>query len=107
MHHFQERWYSLNIVMRLDKYSIRPDVMDSGLEADILKIPKDISKMWVWATTLRKLPVLHRTSTYPNPPVSYRLLETLRWMHPGSLYAKSRDFRAGSFFHFAVDVIIP
>ena len=28
--------------------------MDNGLEADLLKIPKDISKMWEWATTLRK-----------------------------------------------------
>ena len=32
------------------------DVIDSGLEAGILKIPKDISEMWVWATTPRKLP---------------------------------------------------
>ena len=28
--------------------------MDNGLEADLLKIPKDVSKMWEWATTLRK-----------------------------------------------------
>ena len=64
--------------MRLGKYSTRPDVMDSGLEADILNIPKDISKMWVWATTARKLPssyllmdiarVPYCTSTYPNSP---------------------------------------
>ena len=35
-----------------------PDAMDSGLEADILKIPKDISEMWVWVTTPRKLSYL-------------------------------------------------
>ena len=34
-----------------------------------------------------------------------REIETLRWMYPASLYAKSRDFAAGCFFHFAVDVI--
>ena len=34
-----------------------PDVMDSSLEADVLKkIPEDISEMYVEATTLRKLP---------------------------------------------------
>jgi len=38
-----------------------PDAMDSSLEVDILrKIPDDISKMYVKATTLRKLPqVIH------------------------------------------------
>ena len=38
-----------------------PDVMDSSLEADILrKIPEDISEMYVEATALRRLPqVVH------------------------------------------------
>ena len=37
-----------------------PDAMDSSLEADILKIPEDISEMQAEATTLRKLPqVVH------------------------------------------------
>ena len=39
------------------KEDTNPDAMDSSLEADILrKIPDDISKMYVEAATLRKLP---------------------------------------------------
>ena len=39
------------------KEDTNPDAMDSALEADILrKIPKDISEMYVEATTLWKLP---------------------------------------------------
>jgi len=34
-----------------------------------------------------------------------KIIETLRWMYPASLYAKSRGCAAGCTFDFAVDVV--
>ena len=90
-----------------------PDAMNSGLEVDILKIPKDISEMWVWVTDTQEvqLPssylmtdfvrVLCRTGTYPDSAqprlISMRSCKKLKSVTGGKSLAQWVGVRIPSF----------